>query len=405
VSRSLRHQLPAYSPLSASAIFGALSARAIGARAEVEHASILLREYFSADDVLLVDSARSALQLAIRTALADRTGDDVHVALPAYSCFEVATAAVGAGTRISLYDVDPLTLSPNLESLEDTLRAGARAVVVAPLYGIPIDWSSAATLIGRYDAISIEDAAQSHGAEWQGTRVGSLGELSVVSFGRGKGWTGGGGGALFARGRAGTGRASIASARAIAPVQGMRETKLVATALVQWLIGRPSVYGLPASIPGLGLGETHYHAPGPIAGIAPFSTALLQRTLSAAQHEVDIRRAVARRWLSEMNALARLAVPTVPAGGEAGFMRLPLLIPIDRGAAARDEVARRSGMLASYPKPLFELPSVIERLVSPKRSYVGAERLAREVVTLPTHSQLADRDRRTILEILSRVFG
>jgi dTDP-4-amino-4,6-dideoxygalactose transaminase len=382
-----------------------LSARAIGARAELEHASTLLREYFAADDVLLVDSARSALQLAIRTALADRTGDEVHVALPAYSCFEVATAAVGADARISLYDVDPLTLSPNLESLEDALRAGARAVVVAPLYGIPVDWSSAATLIGSYGAIAIEDAAQSHGAEWQGKRVGSLGELSVVSFGRGKGWTGGGGGALFARGRAATGRASIASARAIAPVQSAREMKLVATALVQWLIGRPSVYGVPASIPGLGLGETHYHAPGAISGIAPFSTALLQRTLNAARHEIDIRRALAQRWLSDMVAPARAAVPTAPRGGEAGFMRLPLLIPIDRGASARDEVARRSGMVASYPNPLFELPAVIERLVSPNRSYAGATRLAREVVTLPTHSQLAERDRQAILGILARVFG
>jgi dTDP-4-amino-4,6-dideoxygalactose transaminase len=132
---------------------------------------------------------------------------------------------------------------------------------------------------------------------------------------------------------------------------------------------------------------------------------LLQRTLIAARREVDIRRAVAQRWLSEMTAPARLAVPTVPAGGEAGFMRLPLLIPIDRGASARDEGARRAGMVASYPKPLFELPPVIERLVSPKRSYVGAERLAREVVTLPTHSQLAERDHQTILEILARVFG
>ncbi len=353
--------------------------------------------------MLLVDSGRSALQLAIRTALADAGGDENHVALPAYSCFEVATAAVGADSRISLYDVDPHTLAPNLESLEDALRAGARAVVVAPLYGMPLDWEAVASLVGRYGGIAIEDAAQSHGAQWRGARVGSLGELSVVSFGRGKGWTGGGGGALFARGR--SGRASIAGARAIAPARGTRELKLVATALVQWMVGRPSVYGIPASIPGLGLGETHYHEPGPISAIAPFSTALLLRTLKASRHEVELRRAAARRWTTDMTEGARAAMPSVVRGGEAGYMRLPILIPSDRGAPARSDIARRAGMVASYPKPLVELPAVRDRLVSPTRRYEGAERLAREVITLPTHSRLDERDRATILTVLERVFG
>jgi dTDP-4-amino-4,6-dideoxygalactose transaminase len=401
VSRSLRHQLPAYSPLSATAIFNALWARAIGARAEAERASALLREHFNADDVTLVDSARSALQLAIRTALAEHTGQDNHVALPAYSCFEVATAAVGAGVRISLYDVDPQTLSPNLESLEDALRAGAHAVVVAPLYGIPVDWDSTAAVIDRYGAVAIEDAAQSHGALWRGKRVGSLAELSVVSFGRGKGWTGGGGGALFARGR----RAATRDAGAVAASRPGREMKLVATAVAQWLVGRPAVYGLPAAIPSLGLGETHYHDPGPISPMAPFSTALLQRTLKAARREVEIRRAIVQRWLSEMPAAARAAVPMVPRGGEAGYMRLPILIAADRDSVVRDDAARHAGMIPSYPKPLFELPAVKARLVSSNRSYDGAARLARELITLPTHSQLADRDRRTILEVLARVFG
>ncbi|HEY4130218.1 MAG TPA: DegT/DnrJ/EryC1/StrS family aminotransferase [Gemmatimonadaceae bacterium] len=399
----VRHQLPAFSPIPAAAIFDAATARVAHGRAEIEQASVLLRDYFTADDLLLVDSGRSALQLAIRTALAEYPGEGNHVALPAYSCFEVATAAVGAEARISLYDVDPLTLAPRLDSLEDALRAGARAVIVAPLYGMPVDWDAAASLAQQYDAVAIEDAAQSHGAQWRGARLGSLGALSVLSFGRGKGWTGGGGGALLARSP--NGKSSIAGARVIAPVVGSRELKLVATALVQWLIGRPSVYGIPASIPSLGLGETHYHDPGPITGIAPFSAALLRRTLSSARHEVESRRAAANRWMTDLVAGARAAIPSVVRGGEAGYMRLPMLIPTDRGAPARNELARKVGMVASYPKTLAELPAVRQRLVSPERSYPGAERLSREVVTLPTHSRLDERDRATILEVLARVFS
>jgi dTDP-4-amino-4,6-dideoxygalactose transaminase len=401
----LRHQLPAYSPLSAAAIFGAMSARMAHARAEVDAASALLRDYFDADDVLLVDSARSALQLAIRTGLADQPGNANHVALPAYSCFEVATAAVGAEARISLYDTDPQTLAPSLESLEDALRAGARAVVIAPLYGMPLDWDAIASLVARYDVVAIEDAAQSHGAQWRAARLGSLGELSVVSFGRGKGWTGGGGGALFARGPRRALRTSIATAPAIVPAAAGRELRLAAIAMLQWLIGRPAIYGIPAIIPGLELGETHYHEPSPVSAIAPFSTALLRRTLNMARAEVELRRATARGWLTDMVELARAAVPSVVRGGEPGYMRLPVLIPHDRSTPARDKNAQRAGMLASYPKILSELPAVRARLVSPDMRYPGAERLAREAFTLPTHSRLHERDRTTILEVLASVFG
>ena len=47
------------------------------------------------------------------------------------------------------------------------------------------------------DADAAEDAAQEAGATLHGRRLGSFGDLSVLSFGRGKGVTGGGGGALL----------------------------------------------------------------------------------------------------------------------------------------------------------------------------------------------------------------
>ncbi len=108
------------------------------------------------------------------------------MALPAFTCYDIASAAVGAGVRVALYDVDPDTLGPDPASLERVLAAGAGAVVAGPLYGVPLEWDALRALADRHGALLIEDAAQGHGASWRGRPLGSLGDLSVLSFGRGK---------------------------------------------------------------------------------------------------------------------------------------------------------------------------------------------------------------------------
>ncbi len=204
----LRHQLPAYSPLSGASLGRALlHAFGPGMDGQAELTAMLEREY-RADRALLLGSGTQALQVAI--ALAMRHVGDAVVALPAFSCFDVAAAAVGAHARIKFYDLDPTTLAPDPRSLESALARGARVAVIAPLYGFPVDWDALADLLVRYGAMAVEDAAQGDHAEWRGRKLGSLGPISVLSFGRGKGWTGGSGGALLIRDQA--------------PWQGLRDT-------------------------------------------------------------------------------------------------------------------------------------------------------------------------------------
>src|SRR5439155_325596 len=96
--------------------------------------------------------------------------------------------------------VHPPLPSPELDSLTAALTAGARLVVVTSLYGVPVQWRAVLECAAAVGAAVIEDAAQGFGASWLGRPLGSLGAVSVLSFGRGKGWTGGRGGALLARG-------------------------------------------------------------------------------------------------------------------------------------------------------------------------------------------------------------
>ena len=397
-----RHQLAAYSPLSGKAVARAFLQRSDARNDAADRLAATLRATFDADDVILTDSGTSALQLAIRVAIAAGSRTAAPVALPAFTCFEVATAAVGAGADVLLYDVLPDSLAPDSESLELALRAGARTVVVSPLFGIPVDWESIAEQLGRYDAIAIEDAAQGHGALWHGRPQGSFGSLSVLSFGRGKGWTGSGGGALLARGNA----ADTQHAHKMAAFNGGRARDAATRALAamaQWTLGRPSLYGIPAAIPALGLGRTEYHAPMPTMSMDTFNARLVLATLDAATREVAKRREVARLWREGLPATTELRAIAVPAGGEAGYVRFPIRLLCGNERVATCREARRLGIAASYPAPLNTLRAIQARRVGPATSCRGAEALARELVTLPTHSLVSASDVGAIMHLLRRL--
>src|SRR6266571_3513589 len=201
----LRRQLPAYSPVTAEALLAAVAAigrRLFSFSADLGTADVYqqvletLTRHFCARALFLADSGTSALQIALRATLSDRPG--APVALPAYCCYDVATAAAGAGVPVVLYDVAAHTLAPDLPSLEQALDRGARAIVVAHLYGMPVDIRPIRERAAQAGAIVIEDAAQGIGAAIGNAPVGTIGSLSILSFGRGKGLSTGGGGAVLA---------------------------------------------------------------------------------------------------------------------------------------------------------------------------------------------------------------
>jgi perosamine synthetase len=374
----LRRQLPVYSPLAGGALLAGAAPGRNGHTALVELAE-LLRERYAAEHVILCGSGTQALQIAI-TGVEPHTQNPV-LALPAYCCYDVATAAVGAGLQISLYDLDPDTLAPDLDSVERVLAAGAGAIVAAPLYGIPIPWEPLGTLTRAHGAVLVEDAAQGHGASWNDRPVGTLGSTSILSFGRGKGWTGGAGGAVLTR----------HGVAAPPPAWEYPAAMPLLGTLAQWVLGRPSLYGLPASIPWLGLGETRYKEPGPLTAMAPFCAKVLLSTRAAADEEAEARRKNATSLLEGLDdrGVSRIRVP---AGGAAGYLRLPLRLRRGRGSPPVQRAAGRYGVAPGYPTTLAALAAVRERLTGPARAWPGADTLVRELVTLPVHSRMTAAD-------------
>lgn len=393
----MRRQLPVYSPLTPGAIAGGVNDGLLG-RGESAREMLRARllERFGPDEVVLTASGTQALQLAL-SCLEPRSGDVPAVALPAYSCFDLVTAAVGAGTRVRFYDVDPVSLGPDLDSLRAAVRAGVSGVVAANLHGYPIDGPAIRAICGDAGVPLIEDAAQGVASGGTTTLGGTMGDASVLSFGRGKGWTGGGGGALLLRGTAAAWRERIS----LGEPPGGAKAALVTTAA--WMLGRPSLYGVPSSVPALGLGETRYKEPTRPSAISSFSAALALRTEAASVAAVAERRALAERWLAELEGQAGEAfVPCRPAAGThaCAFLRLPL---VARDARFADELWRRAGrfgVACGYPTALHRLPQARSLVGREAPSLPASEHLATALVTLPTHRWVTKSDVRGVLDVL-----
>ena len=135
--------------------------------------------YCGARYAIGVANGTDALELAL-TGLGIGHGDEVIVPASTFVATAAAVARVGAVPRFADVDADTLLITPQ------TLRAAAtertRAVIVVHLYGQMPDMTRLLATAESLGILLIEDAAQAHGAEWQGRRAGSFGIAACFSF-------------------------------------------------------------------------------------------------------------------------------------------------------------------------------------------------------------------------------
>ena len=380
----LRRQLPGYSPITTRAVWRAATSGFRPTNEALDDLTMRLAREYAAKTAMLLGSGTQALQVALQ--LARQAVGASTVALPAFTCFDVASAAVAVGARIALYDVEPDTLAPDLDSLRRVLERGARVVVLTPLYGYPVAWECIEALLAPYGALPIEDAAQGHGAKWRGRPVGSFGSISVLSFGRGKGWTGGAGGALLLR-RAAAGDHS--TDLRLSRQSPTNELRVLFQLAAHWALGRPSLYSLPAAMPWLGLGETIYRDAAPPRAMSRSACACLAELREAAEREATARRRNALALIAGVEAGTPVRFVRPLGQAVPGFLRLPLRLAHGLQGFADPARARRLGIVPSYPRVLAAVPQVRPHLATVDDSWPGAAELARTLFTAPTHSLLS----------------
>jgi dTDP-4-amino-4,6-dideoxygalactose transaminase len=130
-----------------------------------------------------VANGTDALELTL-VALGIGPGDDVIV--PANTFIATAAAVVRAGAVPRFADVSDDTLLITPQTLAEALTPRTRAVIVVHLFGQVPDMTALMAAAQDVGITLIEDAAQAHGAEWDGRRAGSFGVAASWSFYPGK---------------------------------------------------------------------------------------------------------------------------------------------------------------------------------------------------------------------------
>ena len=175
----------------------------------------------------------------------------------------------------------------------------------------------------------------------------------------------------------------------------------VAKALVYWALLRPWLYGIPARIPQLGLGQTVFTTDYPLARPDPVLIALAATMLPKLPTFTRIRQANAEALMAELRG-ADIDRVEPRTGATAVYLRLPLLV---RDAGLQSPVIRALnaagiGATASYPASLADVPELQPYLAEPRSAAAGGRDVARRIVTLPTHPFLAAADVRRAGEVL-----
>ncbi len=120
-----------------------------------------------------------ALHLAL-AALGIGPGDEVIV--PTLTFVATANAVAYTGATVVFADSERETWNVSARSIEQKITARTRAIVPVHLYGHPADIDEIIRIASAHQIVVIEDAAEAHGAEYQGRRVGSLGDVGIFSF-------------------------------------------------------------------------------------------------------------------------------------------------------------------------------------------------------------------------------
>lgn len=124
-------------------------------------------------------SATTALFLSLYM-LGIGEGDEVIV--PSYSFIATANVVVQVGAKPIFVDIDPRTYNIDSNLIEQVITKKTKAIIPVDQVGLPADYDAICKIAKKYKLHIVEDAACSFGSIYKGKRVGSINEITCLSF-------------------------------------------------------------------------------------------------------------------------------------------------------------------------------------------------------------------------------
>jgi dTDP-4-amino-4,6-dideoxygalactose transaminase len=179
----LRAQYAALQPELEAAVLETMRSGAFALGPAVERFEERFAAYCGADQAIAVNTGTSALHLALLAA-GIGAGDEV---ITVSATFVATTAAIlYAGATPVFVDIDDTTWTMDPSKIEAAITPRTKAVMPVHLHGRLADMAAINAVARAHGLVVIEDACQAHGAERDGKRAGTWGDIAAFSFYPGK---------------------------------------------------------------------------------------------------------------------------------------------------------------------------------------------------------------------------
>lgn len=320
---------------------------------ETEFADVMVQGRAS----VAVNSGTSGLHLGL---LAAGVGPGDEVIVPSFTFAATANSVALTGATPVFVDIEPNQFTIDPVAVEAAITSRTKAIMPVHLYGHPAHLAELMSIAQNHDLDLYEDAAQAHGAELHGKRVGTFGRFGMFSLYPTKNMTSGEGGMV-----------TCDSGDMVRRVKLFRNQGMD----VQY---QNEVIGLNNRM-------TDIHAAIGRVQLTKVSAWTADRQRNAAFLDANLRNVI---------------VPPVVAGAVHVYHQYTVRVPEDRDgfvAALKEEYAVGAGVY--YPVPNHRLPSLAH--FAKDVHLPETEKAASEVVSLPVHPSLSESDLGRIVEAVN----
>lgn len=310
----------------------------------------------------------TALHLAL-AALKIGPGDEVI--MPSFTIASTAFAVMYCGAKPVFVDSEPDTWNIDPDKIHEKITKRTKVILPVHIYGHPCDMSAIMKIASRHNLCVIEDAAESHGAEYKGKKVGGIGHVGCFSFYGNKIITCGEGGMI------------VTSDRKIADrCRSLRNMAFIET-------------------------KRYWHQE---VGFN-YRMTNMQAALGLAQFErieelINRRRRNAALYSALLSGVGGLTLPVERPDVKNVFWMYGILVGKDFGVS-RDGLIKRLGKLGVETRtffiPLHNQPFLGKKYSTQKKRFPVAEDIARRGLYLPSGSGLKRKDIEYICDCVKKI--